>query len=53
MVHFLIHEKSDTMGVATVDIRSGEEAEGLYMDNQETIKVNALKDIPLSHKIAP
>ena len=48
MVHFLIHEKSDTMGVATVEIRSGEEAEGLYMDNQETIKV-----IPLGHKIAP
>ncbi len=52
MVHFLIHEKSDTVGVATVDIRSGEEAEGLYMDNQETIKVNALKDIRLGHKIA-
>jgi (2R)-sulfolactate sulfo-lyase subunit alpha len=52
MVHFLIHEKSDTVGVATVDIKAGEEAEGLYMDTQETIKVNALKDIPLGHKIA-
>ena len=52
MVDFLIHEKSDTVGVATVDIKAGEEAEGLYMDNQEKVKIKALKDIPLGHKIA-
>ena len=52
MIQFLIHEKSDTVGVATVDITAGKEAEGLYMDSQETIKVKALKDIPLGHKIA-
>ena len=51
MVDFLVHEKSDTVGVATVDIGSGEEAEGLYMDSQETVKVKALKEIHLGHKI--
>ncbi len=52
MVDFLIHEKSDTVGVATVDIGASKEAEGLYMDSQETVKVKALKEIPLGHKIA-
>jgi (2R)-sulfolactate sulfo-lyase subunit alpha len=52
MIHFLIHEKSDTVGVATVDIKSGETAKGLFMDTQESIDVKALKDIPLGHKIA-
>jgi (2R)-sulfolactate sulfo-lyase subunit alpha len=52
MIQFLIHDKADTVGVATVDIAAGQEAEGLYMDSQETIRVKALKDIPLGHKIA-
>lgn len=52
MIQFLIHEKADTVGVATVDIKAGETAEGLYMDTQENINVKALSDIPLGHKIA-
>lgn len=52
MVHLLVHEKADTVGVATVDIKSGEEAHGLYMDTQEPIVVKAIADIPLGHKIA-
>lgn len=52
MIHFLIHEKSDTVGVATVDIKPGETAKGLFMDTQENIEVKALKEIPLGHKIA-
>jgi (2R)-sulfolactate sulfo-lyase subunit alpha len=52
MIQFLIHEKTDTVGVATVDIKAGETAKGLYMDTQETLEIKALKDIPLGHKIA-
>jgi len=52
MIHFLIHEKADTVGVATVDIKAGEVAKGLYMDTQEQIEVQANHDIPLGHKIA-
>ncbi|MGD8986281.1 MAG: UxaA family hydrolase, partial [Desulfobacteraceae bacterium] len=52
MIQFLVHEKEDTVGVATVDIKAGEKAKGLYMDSQESIEVKALKDIPLGHKIA-
>lgn len=52
MVKFLAHDKADTVGVATVDIKSGEVAKGIYMDTQELIEIKTLKDIPLGHKIA-
>jgi (2R)-sulfolactate sulfo-lyase subunit alpha len=52
MIQFLVHEKADNVGVATVDIKAGETAKGLYMDSQEKIDVPALHDIPLGHKIA-
>jgi (2R)-sulfolactate sulfo-lyase subunit alpha len=52
MIQFLVHEKADNVGVATVDIKLGEKARGLYMDSQAPIEVKALKDIPLGHKIA-
>lgn len=52
MIQFLVHEKADTVGVATVDIKAGEDAQGLYMDSQEKVVVKALHDIPLGHKIA-
>jgi (2R)-sulfolactate sulfo-lyase subunit alpha len=52
MIQFLVHEKKDTVGVATVDITSGDEVKGLYMDSQAPISVKALRDIPLGHKIA-
>jgi len=52
MIQFLVHEKEDTVGVATVDIKSGEMAKGLYMDSQQPMEVKALKDIPLGHKVA-
>jgi (2R)-sulfolactate sulfo-lyase subunit alpha len=47
MIQFLVHEKADNVGVATVDIKSGEVAKGLYMDNQENLEMKALQDIPL------
>ena len=53
MIQFLVHEKADNVGVATVDIKSGETAQGLYMDNsKENIEIKPLQDIPLGHKIA-
>jgi (2R)-sulfolactate sulfo-lyase subunit alpha len=52
MIHFLVHEKSDSVGVATVDISAGATADGLYMDSQETLKITVLDNVPLGHKIA-
>ena len=52
MIHFLVHEKADTVGVATVDIKAGEQMQGLFMDTQEPLEMKALNNIPLGHKIA-
>lgn len=52
MIQFLVHEKADNVGVATVEIPAGETAKGLYMDTQEPVEMKALHDIPLGHKIA-
>ena len=52
MIQFLIHEEADSVGVATVDIKAGEMAKGLYMDSQNKVEIEALQDIPLGHKIA-
>ncbi|MFZ7126298.1 MAG: UxaA family hydrolase [Desulfobacterales bacterium] len=52
MIQFLVHEQADTVGVATVEIKAGETADGLFMDSQEKIQIKANQDIPLGHKIA-
>jgi (2R)-sulfolactate sulfo-lyase subunit alpha len=52
MIQFLVHEEADNVGVATVDIKAGVKAEGLYMDSQKKIQIKSLQDIPLGHKIA-
>jgi (2R)-sulfolactate sulfo-lyase subunit alpha len=52
MIQFLVHEKDDSVGVATVDIKAEETAEGLYMDTQEKIQITAIQDVQLGHKIA-
>ena len=52
MIQFLVHEKDDSVGVATVDIKAGETAAGLFMDTQKPVEIKTLNDIPLGHKIA-
>jgi (2R)-sulfolactate sulfo-lyase subunit alpha len=52
MIQFLVHEKADSVGVATVDIKAGETIQGLFMDSQKKIEIKVLDNIPLGHKIA-
>jgi (2R)-sulfolactate sulfo-lyase subunit alpha len=52
VIQFLVHEHSDNVGVATVDIKGGEVAKGLYMDTQAPVEVRAVNEIPLGHKVA-
>lgn len=52
MIQFLVHEKKDTVGVATMDIKEGETARGIMMDTEENVEVKTVMDIPLGHKIA-
>jgi (2R)-sulfolactate sulfo-lyase subunit alpha len=51
-LYFLIHDKTDDVGVAVVDIKKGEEVNGLFLDTRKPISITSLADIPLGHKIA-
>jgi len=53
MIHILVHDKKDTVGVAVIeDIKAGQEMIGWVMEDDSTIKVKALNDIPIGHKAA-
>ena len=52
MIQFLVHDKRDTVGVAVVDVKAGQNLEGRSLDSNETVKAKATMDIPLGHKIA-
>lgn len=49
---FLIHRRGDHVGVATSDIAAGDQAVGVFMDDDSTVEVEARRDVPLGHKIA-
>ena len=49
---FLIHKRGDDVGVAVVDIAPGERVQGVFMDDDSTVEVQALDAVPLGHKIA-
>ncbi|HVW90523.1 MAG TPA: UxaA family hydrolase [Gaiellaceae bacterium] len=53
MTHkFLVHHRGDHVGVAVVDIESGERVQGVFMDDDSTVEVEAKAAVPLGHKIA-
>ena len=49
---FLVHKRGDHVGVAVVDIDSGERVLGIFMDDDSTIDIEARERVPLGHKIA-
>ena len=52
MIQFLVHDQSDSVGVATVDIAADSVAQGLTMDTQRKVEVRVTQPIPLGHKLA-
>ena len=53
MIHILVHDKKDTVGVIVVEgIKAGQELTGWVMEDDSTIKVKALNDVPIGHKVA-
>jgi (2R)-sulfolactate sulfo-lyase subunit alpha len=53
MIHFLVHDKKDSVGVAVIEgIKAGQELIGWVMEDDSTIKVKAINDIPIGHKVA-
>lgn len=53
MIHFLVHDKKDTVGVIVVEgVEAGQELTGWLMEDDSTIKLTAANDIPIGHKLA-
>jgi (2R)-sulfolactate sulfo-lyase subunit alpha len=53
MIHFVLHDAKDTVAVVVVEgVKSGDSLTGWIMDEDKTIQIKALQDIPIGHKIA-
>lgn len=53
MIHVVLHDAKDTVGVAVVEgITSGTTLNAWIMDEDKTISINAVQDIPIGHKVA-
>jgi (2R)-sulfolactate sulfo-lyase subunit alpha len=53
VIHFVVHEESDSVGVVVVEgVKAGEELTGWIMEGDKEIKVRARNDIPIGHKLA-
>ena len=52
MTRFIMHDKNDSVAVAVTDIKAGEVVEGWVMEDDSTVTVTAVSNIPLGHKIA-
>jgi (2R)-sulfolactate sulfo-lyase subunit alpha len=53
MIHFLVHDKRDTVGVVVVEgVTAGQELTGWQMEDDATLRIKAASDIPIGHKLA-
>lgn len=48
----LLHEASDDVGVAAMDIQAGEEIEAVTLEGAPVMTVKVIQDVPLGHKVA-
>jgi (2R)-sulfolactate sulfo-lyase subunit alpha len=53
MIHFIVHDENDSVGVIVVEgISAGDQLDGWIMDQQRDIAIQAKDDIPIGHKVA-
>lgn len=53
MIEFVVHGENDSVGVVVVEgIKAGQEITGWVMDEDKTISMKVLSDIPIGHKLA-
>lgn len=52
MIHFLVHDPSDDVAVAVVDIAAGTKCSGRDLATNQAMTLTATQDIPLGHKLA-
>jgi hypothetical protein len=52
MIHFLVHDSTDNVGVAVVDLKPGTDCIGRNLADNSTLKARVEQEIPLGHKLA-
>ena len=53
MIHFVVHEESDGVGVVVVEgVKKGQALVGWIMEDDKEIKMTTMSDIPIGHKLA-
>jgi len=53
MIHFVVHEEGDGVGVVVVEgVKKGQELVGWIMEDDKEIRMTAQSDIPIGHKLA-
>lgn len=52
MIHFLVHEPADNVGVAVVDLEPGTQCNGRVLSDNSSLQARAEQQIPLGHKLA-
>jgi len=53
MIHFVVHEDGDGVGVVVVEgIKAGQDMTGWIMEGDRELQIQAKSDIPIGHKVA-
>ncbi len=52
MIHFLVHDAADNVGVAVVDLESGTDCTGRNLADNSALSARTAQAIPLGHKLA-
>jgi (2R)-sulfolactate sulfo-lyase subunit alpha len=53
MIHFVVHEEDDSVGVVVVEgVKAGDDVTGWIMEEDKTLVVKTKSDIPIGHKLA-
>ena len=53
MIHFVVHEEGDGVGVVVVEgVKAGQPLSGWIMEDDKDVTVTAKSDIPIGHKLA-
>jgi (2R)-sulfolactate sulfo-lyase subunit alpha len=53
MIHCVLHDPGDSVAVVVVEgVKAGQMLTGLILDEDRTIRLPCVQDIPLGHKVA-
>lgn len=53
MINFVVHEEGDSVGTIVVEgVKAGDTLTGWIMEQDQTITINTVSEIPIGHKVA-